>query len=374
MTVELIEKEDPRLRFPAFHNIYPLFNEVHPTGDSETMPSNTLFGTFIDHNYGRVFTPSRIIHRAVYGRTSKMDYYVRFNGLDVVDELRVPYRRIPVFAVNDIHTISTAVNQLTEANQSYAILLRGQGKTYMLDRSDAESNVLYGETVSEPSFLPSFLRADFDELTLQSIWHNQVAMLLNDIGVDYRSILPEAALRDYWNDVTALRRSPDYDNFALGIAQHYGLPSVGLDLTDELNVAVWFALNAISISDDGLATCSMLPSDYKPTLFVFRCPKDAVFDYKDVRPKQFPHGRPDRQCAWFAHVGWGAAKNQMAGYLMCGFRSRARMSKQLPASYSSCLFPKTEDDLILQFFRMMKAQKKYEGEAKRALQRIYHFG
>ncbi len=371
MTIEAIEPDDPRLRLPALYNIYPLPNEVHPTGDRDG--TDDAPNTFMDRMYGRVFTPRRVIRHAVYGRTEKMNHYIRFDGLRIVDELRVPYRRIPIFAVDDLSSISTAVRQLAGANQSHTLLLRGQGETYMLERDAAESELLYGETVNEPSFRPSFLRANFNELTLQSIWHNQAALLLNDIGFVYQSILSESQLRDYWNDVTTLRRTPDCDGFALGIAQHYGLPSVGLDLTDELKVAVWFALYSMSIDGAGRATCNVVPDDSKPTVFVFRCPYDTVFDYKRVRPKQFPHGRPDRQSAWFAHVGWGAAENQMGSYLMCGFRLKASMAEQLPADYSMHLFPRTEEDLILQYFRAMKAQQKYEGEAKRALQRIYHF-
>jgi hypothetical protein len=371
MTIEAIERDDYRLRMPAFYNIYPLPNEVHLTGylyGSDVAPN-----TFMDRMYGRVFTADRAKSHAVYGRREKMDYYTRFDGLLIVDELRVPYRRIPIFAVDDLTTISTAVRQLAAVNQSHSLLLRGQGKTYFLERDTAESHLLYGEIVNEPSFLPSFLRANFDELTLQSIWHNQAAFLLSAIGFDYRSILPDLQLREYWNDITALRRTPDFDGFALGIAQHYGLPSVGLDLTNELNVAVWFALYSIAIDGDGRATCDVVPDESKPTVFVFRCPNDTVFDYKVVRPKRFPRGRPDRQSAWFAHVGWGSAVNQLGSYLMCGFRLKASMADQLPSDYSMHLFPQTEDDLILQHFRVMKAQQQYEGEAKRALQRIYHF-
>ncbi|MCA9039487.1 MAG: FRG domain-containing protein [Planctomycetaceae bacterium] len=373
MTIETIHPDDPRLRLPAFHNIYPVFNEVHPTGGTDEFDDVPFTNIFLDHNYGRVFTPERSIKHAIYGRTEKMNYYVSINGLNIVDELRVPYRRIPIFSVDDLSTISVAVKELAATNKNHTLLLRGQGKTYMLKRSAVEKELLYGEEVNEPSFLPSFLRANFDELTLQSIWHNQAALLLNDIGFDYQSILPESQMRDYWNDVTALRRTSGYDGFALGLAQHYGLPSVGLDLTDELNVAAWFALYSITIDDYGRATCAVGSEDATPTVFVFRCPYDTVFNYRAVRPKQFPNGRPDRQCAWFAHVGWGAAENQMGSYLMCGFRLKVNVSDQLPSNYSRYLFPKTEDDLILQFFLTMKGKAKYEGEAQRALQRIYHF-
>ncbi|WP_425618994.1 FRG domain-containing protein [Anatilimnocola sp. NA78] len=373
MTIEAIELEDPRLRLPALHNVYPLFNEAHPSGDADGDGGFGAPEAFLDHKYGRVFTRNRIVRRAVYGRTEKMEHYVKLDGLAIVEELRVPYRRIPIFAVSSLQEIMSAIDRLTSANQSHKLLLRGQSRTYMLNRNSADSNLLYGATVNEPSFLPSFLRADFDDLTLQSIWHNQAAVLLHDVGCDYRKTLSESSMQAYADDVAALRRSPDFDGFSLGIAQHYGLPSVGLDLTDDINVAAWFALYTISTDGNGHAACSILPDDAEPTVFVFRCPLETIFDYRYVRPKQFPVGRPDRQSAWFAHVGWGAATNQMGSYLMCGFRLTPQMYDQLPADFSRYLFPSTTDDSILGFFRKMKGLPKHEGECRRALQRIYFF-
>lgn len=373
MSIEPITPADPRLRLPALYNIYPLLNELHPTGVLAGEGAHEHPDSFLDRDYGRVFFAGRVVRSAVYGRTERMEHYVRFRGLEVVDELRVPYRLIPIFAINDLQQIPAAVESLARANPNYSVLMRGQGTTYLLRREAAESALLYGGPVAEPSFKPSFLRRNFHELTLHSIWHNQAALLLNDVGFDYASLLPESALTDYWNDIRSLRRTPYFDGFALGIAQHYGLPSVGLDLTDDHRVAAWFALYDMAIDAETRATtCNVVSPDTKPTIFVFRCPKDTVFDYRAVRPKQFPHGRPDRQAAWFAHVGWGAAENQMALYLMCGIRIHPHMAGQLPNDFTRYLFPKTEDDLILQFFRKMRSQAKYEGEARRALQLIYH--
>lgn len=75
-------------------------------------------------------------------------------------------------------------------------------------------------------------------------------------------------------------------------------------LTDQLDVACWFATHRITTSTSGLAKTAFvdLNSDVTPTVFVFRCPKDAVFEYASIKPKDLPTGRPDRQSAWFGHV------------------------------------------------------------------------
>jgi hypothetical protein len=374
MIHKITDRSDPRLRLPALYNVYPVFNEVHASSLAAESGLGITGGEHVlDDMYGRVFNAGARSAGAVYGRTDCMEHYVKLDGLKVVDELRVPYRRVPVYEAQNKELIASCIEQLTLSNSDHTILIRGQGKNYFIERDSEDSEFFYGGNVQEPSFLPSFLRADYDELEIQSIWHCQAALLLNDVGFDYQSILPTDQQRDYWNDVTKLRRMDAFNEFALGIAQHYGLPSLGLDLTDNIDVALWFALNTIAIDKKGTATCSPIDSSASPTVFIFRCPTDSVFDYQNIRPHQFPVARPDRQNAWFAHVGWGCSENQLGSFLMCGFRLRAEQANDLPRELVSRLFPKLDDDPILKFFLAMKNMQKYEGEALRALQRIYLF-
>jgi hypothetical protein len=232
-----------------------------------------------------------------------------------------------------------------------------------------ESLHFYGEeVVREPSFLPSHVRNKFDPYFLKCMWQSQAAILLNDIGYDL------GALASYQAMESKMRTSGVFVLFALGIAQHYGMPSVGLDLTDDLKTACWFATHTIAASPSGLAKTDLIQfePDQRPTVYVFRCPPDAVFDYKASRPNDFPSGRPDSQYAWFGHVGWGLASNQLASYLMCGFRLTPDIANDLGTELDRALFPAESSDPILHHFRKMRTMEKYEGEAKRALQGVYY--
>lgn len=368
-----IKKNDKRLKHSGYYNIYPIQNEisvaVNTTNNNTSSETDELL---LDDYYGRIFESNLYNNVTPYGICDKLNYYPSGISGKIIDTLRVPYRKIPIYDVESLSTISELIKKIELANSEHEILLRGQSKIYTLPREKEELIKLYGShEIKEPSFLPSHLRNDFDEKFMHSMWHSQASILLNDIGADYSKSLEKEKYQEYQNDVQSIRGGVHLTGFALGIAQHYGMPSVGLDLTKKVEVAAWFATNKMNIAKDGLTTVEEIDSYNDSTIFVFRCPKNSVFPYSNVKPKTFPVGRPDKQDAWFGHVGWGNAKNQLGSYLVCGFRMKKDFLNEIPAKYENQLFPSLKDDPILEYFVKMKSSGKYQGEAKRALDKIY---
>jgi len=363
------------VKYPAFYNVYPLRNEMGHGVEVVRLPVEPYGEVYIDDYYGRVFDREGMPVAPKYGLSSKTPPYVTIRSLPVVEELRIPYRKIPIYEASSLNLIKQALRELRASNTSYEILMRGQTKTYFLQRDAKECIHFYGEeTVKEPSFLPSHLRKNFDEYFLKCMWQSQAAILLNDIGYDLGAASTGSNPSVHQKIFSELRNSPIFILFALGIAQHYGMPSVGLDLTDRPDVACWFATHTMTVSEDGEAKTALInfDSDQTPTIFLFRCPKDAVFDYKTIKPAELPPGRPDHQSAWFGHVGWGAASNQLGSYLMCGFRLTPEIVKEMDQKLDEKLFPSSSKDPILKHFLTMRGLEKYEGEARRALQGIYY--
>ncbi len=374
MNISDVTTEHEWFKYPSFYNVYPIFNEVHPSVIENSNTSARGSSHFIDTQYGRVYDSSMGDSQGIYGRSCSMSNYTEINDLPVVDELRVPFRKIPVYEVSCKSQIESAVEKISKENSGYEVLLRGQTKTYLLGRDEVELELLYGsKDTKEPSFLPSYLRQNFNEIFLHSMWHHMVAILFNDIRHDYSKYLSRDRLELYVKDTNYIRNTHLMTAFSLGIAQHYGLPSVGLDLTDDIEVASWFASNSMKITKDGLTNIRKVNSSQHESsmIYIFRCPKDAVFDYNNVKPKVFPTGRPDAQSAWFGHVGWGAASNQLGSYLACAFKLSMEYLDSLPQNIERTIFPRKVDDPILEFFLAMRSQDKYEGDAKRALQNVY---
>lgn len=373
--IKELATDDPLLKYPTFYNAYPIRNEISGSGARLSVDATSCPSLFIDDSYGRVFDEKSRALAPKYGLTSRMPLYVEFPSLRVVDEFRVPYRRVPVYEADSLDVISEVHQELTRTNGDHAMLLRGQSRSYQIPRAPQESTLLYGqEQANEPSFLPSHLRNAFDPYFLKCMWQSQAALLLRSVGHGiYKGVGPEAGKKDL-QELSEFTSSPALMLFALGIAQHYGLPSLGLDLTDRLDVACWFATRTITTDSSGKATIALAPftADRTPTVFIFRCPKESVFQYARAKPDAMPACRPDKQGAWFGHVGWGSATNQLGSYLACAFRLTKSIQEQLDPRLANELFPSPEDDRALDFFLRMRNAKKYEGEAARALKGVYY--
>lgn len=364
-----IESNDPRLEYPGFYNIYPIQNEISSLAKKNDTSDYDKHSFLLDDHYGRILNPLVKHH---YGNTSDLSPYQEVKGYPIVDQLRVPFRRVPIYAYESLEQIKLILGNIESKNSAHEILIRGQSSIYTINRSIPENNLLYGEDApKEPSFHPSFLRSNFNEFFTYSLWHSQTALMLNDIGVDLSLALSPNELSEYFQDVLNIKRSFDYTPIALGIAQHYGLPSIGLDLTKDINVASWFASHKLDINENGDTITSPITDFSESTLFIFRCPKDAVFSHKSIKPKFINNTRPDRQDAWFSHVGWGHAKNELASFLVCGIRLDASILDSFRPDFEKHLFPDRTQDLILDYFLNAKQNRKYVGEVKRALSRVY---
>lgn len=370
--MEKISNDDFRLKYSGFYNIYPIRNEISVFSVLANINfANSEDQLIIDNYYGRIFNLENYEKIIPYGNNKNMKYYQSGISGEIVDELRVPYRKVPIFKIDSLDRISVFIKEIENVNPSHDILLRGQTKIYLIPREDDEKMKLYGDTsIKEPSFLPSHLRNNFNEFFMNCMWHDQASILLNDIGAEYFRANKELYI-EYVRDAQIIRNSYRFTLFSLSLAQHYGMPSIGLDLTKKVDVAAWFATHTMNIDKNGLATVNKLDNFQESTIFVFRCPKNAIFPYTKIHPIPFPEGRPDRQDAWFGHVGWGCAKNQLGSYLACGFRLSEQVIDEFPKNYENYLFPTIEEDHILKYFIKIQNKNNYIGEAKRALQKVY---
>lgn len=354
--MKTFNRDSIEFRARPLYNGYPIVDECSASSAiiKEASADDGNSQVICDDFYGRFFTLNFLdCIRYPYGETEKLPFYN--NGLkrypEIVDELRVPYRRIPIFKVKNINDIRLYIDVMKDENPDNIILFRGQNKLYFIDRNKEEKMWLYGdENVREPSFLPSFLRPNQKVAykTLCSSWHQLASILLHDLNCDNNGVIP-----------TYFRGMEEFHAFALGIAQHYGLPSVGIDLTDNLETALWFAVNYLKVGSGTTSWEVIGEEDKNATIYVFRCDKRAIFKYNFGLEKFAGNHRPLAQNAWFHHGGWGLARNQIALQLMCGFRVDQSWQELLPANYYDTLFPPKDDDYFLDF--LIKMQKRFEG-------------
>jgi hypothetical protein len=175
-------------------------------------------------------------------------------------------------------------------------------------------------------------------------------------------VLPEwGAFLRFFADVLNMGRpwwlrSSLFPLSALALAQHYGLPTSGLDVTDRLDVALFFALMAYRKSPDG-CRATYTPTDFSagmPVIYLLFPTEQQQFDYESHRGENFPHGRPDAQSARFMHTAWGYAINRCAERI---FLALYLDPKGDYGSFPSAanLFPADEADLFATFIEQNAA-------------------
>lgn len=352
-----LNKDEDIFKYRILLNGYIHVDELSPMciTSPQTLKCHPMDKVYVDEYYGRFFSADSLNRFAAPYGTEKVPIYNHGANINlpIVDVLRVPYRKIPVYKPSSLKQIVDAVEQMKVYSPDYKILFRGQNTIYTLldKRPKVETENLYGSyyDVKEPSFLSSLARKELNYGKVVAAWHNTCALLL----VELQKI--------YSNMNLNIRLEEKFHLLSLGIAQHYGLPSVGLDLTDNIKTALWFAIYKAEYSSTATVKAELIdPNCNTATFFVFRCPINTVFRYRDIIGDIGVH-RPDVQSAYFNYCGWGLAKNQLAMNLMCAFRVDSTYDRYLPNNYVKTLFPSIEDDSVLRI--LLNIRDIYTGTA-----------
>jgi hypothetical protein len=336
-------------------NVRRFRNEISPAarpGAVRPLAPGTLL---VDSFYGQAFDFEIEGGRAVYGAAPDLPPYPgeeRSFGF-----LRIPYRRIPRVAVASRAELEALVESVRQRRDGQGILLRGQTREHYLGRPAAVLDDLYGDPAAlEPSLLASASRRN---VLLESIlpeWCAILRLYLAWVATVYQQRgdpdLPAFAAR-----MRELGASADLHLLAISLAQHYGLPSMGLDVTDDLDVALFFALSDFTAAE---GTPGLLRQRRKPAggdrsvIYLFAPWERFQLRYLDYVPPAFPSGRPDQQRARFLHTGWGLNRNDCARALvMAIYLDPAGDYGELPSA--ARLFPGAADDPFGRFIEMVRS-------------------
>jgi len=297
--MDLVEIDEGVLREGAEQGLAFLRNVVSPDaiiGRSEGAP-----GLMMDPAYGTLFDRELIDSCGLYGRSSELPTMPE-DQLANRGFLRVPYRRVPrrlLSGRDELDAITAGIE--TERMFPY---WRGQSHEYLLERLPATRWLLYGEThVLEPSLLTSAGRRGM-------AWER----VLQDWAPLVRAHLDQTAeLADTRRD---LYRSYRLRALLLALAQHYGLPSCGLDVTPDLQVGLFFALHEFEDVGEVVLCRRKAPGDGKSVLYLLVAYPELTVDYDKLIPSIMTAARPQVQQARFLATAWGYAPNACARSLV----------------------------------------------------------
>lgn len=307
-------------------------------------------GFLIDKYYRAPFVARPLEHRGLYGRNNVLrDHYEDFYARHATGELvRCKHYCAPVIEVRDQRHLAELIADIPL--RAPAMHFRGQTSFYELSRDPCVRALLFGSSISrEPSLITSAARGNFDYDSL----HFALRYFIQDrIFGTASDPIAAIAQQQAWHDEATKLTSP-LDYAVMALAQHYGLPSHGLDVTEDIDVAIWFATNRFAMKD-GLSSFSKMArtdwaTDAAKWPVIFTCQQVthslsmSTQSCAELEMFGVPALRPQRQRASFFLGGHSDHQNRMAEAVLCAFRLA-------PNDWSTAcdfdlLFPPPEEDL-----------------------------
>jgi len=327
----------------ALLNLSAYRNEYSPHSHVDEATNDPMEGElWADPYYGQLY--SRWVERArgVYGITDLMPS-MSYDAAADLGFLRGPFVRIPRVAMSSFAEVEAFVETVRHGlSKGRSLLLRGQPKEYYLNRSPAARSLLYGEeNALEPSLTPSAFRRGLDVNAIMPAWGGFLQWII-DMALSGRTtrdldLLSQSWFTDY-----------QFSRFALGMAQHYGLPSSGLDVTDDLHTALFFALSEFKpfAEESGRSAYARKAGwDHPSVLYLLALPSAAhTMNFNATVPKDLFHDcRPQRQHAHFLHRGWGLNANDCARWIVAALYVDAPL-RDFDFPTVSNLFPGRAED------------------------------
>jgi len=309
------------------------FNPVNPP----TMPvgvlddaedKSMLPGFAVDKFYRAPFRARVAKQQALYGAKDVLrDHYAEFYANQPAHTLlRCKHYCVPLIDVGSRDEIESYVGNI-RLRSKQGLFFRGQRRLYQLERHPSVRGLLFGESCSqEPSLVTTASREtgfDYDEL------HYALRAFLEDELLQRSDASDRKLFTEWRKQVSSPICHLDYAVVAL--AQHYGIPTHGLDVTTSADVALWFATNLYARDGQGVATYSPLnptqwPDSRKDWPVIAVCQmvtnsiEQSLHDCKELKEFGFEAHRPLRQSARFFHGGHSDHQNRLAEALVCVLR------------------------------------------------------
>ena len=354
---------------PHLTNAFFAQDRISAACDPDVVGAPQAPGIYADPWYGNAWSWTPPPGAAVYGRTGSLPPTpIEESGNGTF--LRVPYRRVPYVDIRSPAELVRFAEQVQSKNPDVRGVWRGQWREYQLERTDDDRSRLYGDvSVSEPSLRPSASRETRPFPSIFGAWSG-----LLDLWIAERVATVAAAhssRADYVRDLTAsFSGGYNYRLWGLATAQHYGLPSVGLDVTTDILVALYFALHKAQVSKaTGGLTVERADRSATPVIYGLAPFKHDLLEDAKLAPAWLQCARPQAQKAFFFGTAWGAASNKAADRLWVALRLVGHADWISPLTAGD-VFPNGLDDPFVAFMIGMRGKTRHP-VAEELLSRIY---
>jgi len=306
----------------------------------------------VDFYSGAVFRPAELKNFAMFGMSGVSPRFAPMLPLAQLN-LRWRFASIPALLAHTHGELQLAAAALQE---TYAgknrIVFRGQPEQYFIPRESRTLRLLYGaSSVLEPNLLSTAFRKHFPYVATERHWRAIIA------DIDYR--LTGHKDRRWWVEDSKESVFLDQGMIAkwhrvstMAMGQHYGIPTYGLDVSESLDTAWWFATHRFK-EEGGKAfyvphSWNSLPLPKWPVIYVFWTGTSIGISRLDL-----PATRPGRQKALFAQGGWGLHGNLCADDLIAVIILAPEVG--VATGGIAALFPEPKDDPLYGELLKLKA-------------------
>lgn len=344
-------------------NIVNLPDNTEILKKADDLISRKLYGSILDKYYRTPFIARKLKNVALYGANDVLrDHYEDFfSNIEHSELIRCKHYCAPIVEVSSFDEMLNLVSKIPKRG-SGELFFRGQTKCYSIYRTNKVKKLLFGESTSnEPSLITSASRNNFNydnlHFALKFYFGQEILFSKNASIEEFKK--KNAIWREMSLDPTCT-----YDYAIMALSQHYGLPSHGLDVTTNLDVALWFATNQYKSNEEGFSYYQKIDStywtkdkNYWPIIFVFQPVLNTVIPSlqtcKELKQLNIRALRPERQSAKFFLGGHSDHQNRLAEAIVCAFRLK-------PSDYQTVvnfdyLFPKPQEDIA--YAEMLNLEK-----------------
>lgn len=309
--------------------------------DEYTPKNSSGRALLVDFYSGAVFRPAELRNFAMFGKSGLSPQFAPILPLAPLD-LRWRFASIPALLAHTHEELKRAAAAL---QGHYAgknrILFRGQPEQYFIPRQPRTIRLLYGDSSPrEPNLLSTASRKQFPYVSTERHWRAIVA------DIDYRltgykdkrwwvedrmeSVCVDKGMVAKWHRVSTM-----------AVGQHYGIPTYGLDVSESLDAAWWFATHRFKENGSKARYIahdwSALPLPKWPVIYVFWTGTSV-----GISELELPATRAGRQGAHFLQGAWGLHGNRCADDLIAVIVLAPEVG--VAPGATATLFPKPDDD------------------------------
>jgi hypothetical protein len=332
----------------------------------------------VDKYYQEIISPADLTGGPLYGMEG-LPTCVTEEGAPMWEALgkfklrnwvRAKYWKIPVLEVENNEEVGEVVEILSKLVPDSDLLFRGQIDHYTINREPAIKKFLYGDpNVNELSLTTTASRADFDfdhfigrfQLDLQGLIYadldvNRFSLFEKDEEAILIFSDPEIKQRyRHWKEAAY-----GWEVYVMSIAQHYGIPTYGLDLTSDENVAIWMALNKVYSHNVNGKTCFWCHpidrSKHRPVVYLVSTVNPDT-DLKRYETPALRSVRQERQSAHLHFGGWGLHTNLCAEEVIAALLLGPNVKSNL---HTRDMYPDVDEDNLYRLLLELRAQNQRE--------------